>query len=92
MEKEVNGIELLQLIHDNKINKKEKIYSATFDEEFYWSGKNLKNEEYEYLNKYKNANYNTDAIWNDLNNGLLPDANWEYTPEKGFRGINNIHP
>ena len=46
----------------------------------------------EYLNKYKNANYNTDAIWKDLNNGLLPDANWEYTPEKGFRGINNIHP
>ena len=46
----------------------------------------------EYLNKYKNANYNTDAIWKDLNNGLLPDANWEYTPQKGFRGINNIHP
>ena len=46
----------------------------------------------EYLNRYKNAEYNVDAIWKDLNNGLLPEANWEYTPQKGFRGINNIHP
>ena len=46
----------------------------------------------EYLNKYKNAEYNVDAIWKSLNNGILPNANWEYNFEKGFRGINNIHP
>ena len=46
----------------------------------------------EYLNKYKNAEYNVDTIWKSLNNGILPNANWEYNFEKGFRGINNIHP
>ena len=46
----------------------------------------------EYLNRYKNCSYNVDAIWKALNNNLLPQNNWEYTSEKGFRGINNIHP
>lgn len=46
----------------------------------------------EYLNRYKNCAYNVDAIWKSLENKLLPFPNWEYTAEKGFRGINNIHP
>lgn len=46
----------------------------------------------EYLNRYKNCSYNVDTIWESLNNNLLPQNNWEYTSEKGFRGINNIHP
>ena len=46
----------------------------------------------EYLNRYKNCAYNVDAIWKSLDNKLLPFPNWEYTAEKGFRGINNIHP
>lgn len=46
----------------------------------------------EYLNRYKNCAYNVDAIWKSLDNKLLPLPNWEYTAEKGFRGINNIHP
>ena len=62
MKKEVNGIELLQLIHDNRINNKERIYSKTFDDEFYWSGRNLKNEDYEYLNKYNDIDFIEDIF------------------------------
>ena len=46
----------------------------------------------EYMNRYKNCSYNVDAIWKGLNNKLMPEKNWEYTAERGFRGINNIHP
>ncbi len=46
----------------------------------------------EYMNRYKNCTYNVDAIWKALDNKLMPDKNWEYTAEKGFRGVNNIHP
>ena len=46
----------------------------------------------EYMNRYKNCSYNVDAIWKCLNNKLMPEKNWEYTAERGFRGINNIHP
>ena len=46
----------------------------------------------EYMNRYKNCAYNVDAIWKGLNNKLMPEKNWEYTAERGFRGINNIHP
>ena len=40
----------------------------------------------------KNCAYNVDAIWKGLNNKLMPEKNWEYTAERGFRGVNNIHP
>lgn len=46
----------------------------------------------EYLNKYNNCFYKTDLIWKSLENKILPDANWEYSVEKGLKGINNIHP
>ena len=46
----------------------------------------------EYLNRYKSGEYKTDLIWKALENKILPDENWEYSVEKGLKGINNIHP
>lgn len=46
----------------------------------------------EYLNRYKDGEYKTDLIWKALENKILPDENWEYSVEKGLKGINNIHP
>lgn len=46
----------------------------------------------EYLNRYYDGEYKTGLIWKALENKILPDENWEYSAEKGLKGINNIHP
>lgn len=86
MKKEVNGIELLQLIQDKKINKNEKIYSKTFDEKFYWSGYNIKNEDYHYSEKYSDLDFIDDIFI--VNIELSADELFE---EMGFKktGENN---
>lgn len=62
MKKEVNGIELLQLISNNRINKGEKIYSKVLDENFYWSGWNIKTENYCYLKEYSDIDFINDIF------------------------------
>ena len=48
----------------------------------------------DYLNR-KEPMYNLDAIWQGIEKNILPlynKYNWEYTPQRGFRGICGIHP
>ena len=62
MQKEVNGIELLQLIYNNRINKGEKIYSKVLDRDFHWSGSNIKTENYRYLKEYSDIDFINDIF------------------------------
>lgn len=48
----------------------------------------------EYLNKQE-IKYDMDIIRAAINKNILPlyrDYNWEYTPDKGYRGIKGLHP
>ena len=48
----------------------------------------------EYLNRH-GCNYDTHIIWDCINNNILPlykIGNWEYTPQRGLKGIKGIHP
>lgn len=65
MKKEVNGIQLLQLIHDKKINN-EKIYSKLFGENLYWSGSNLRSNNYIYLKEYNDIDFINDTFIVDI--------------------------
>jgi hypothetical protein len=62
MKKEVNGIELLQLIFNNRINKGENIYSKVLDRNFYWSGSSIKTENYCYLKEYNDIDFINDIF------------------------------
>lgn len=62
MKKEVNGIELLQLISNNRINKGEKIHSKVLDRDFHWSGFNIKTENYCYLKEYSDIDFINDIF------------------------------
>lgn len=62
MKKEVNGIELLQLISNNRINKGEKIHSKVLDRDFHWSGFNIKTENYCYLKEYSDLDFINDIF------------------------------
>lgn len=62
MKKEVNGIELLQLIYDKKKNN-EKIYSNKKEQEFHWNGTNLINNNYNcYLTSYNDIDFINDTF------------------------------
>lgn len=48
----------------------------------------------EYLNK-KEMKYDMDIIRESINKNIQPlykDYNWEYTPDRGYRGIMGLHP
>ena len=48
----------------------------------------------EFLSR-NNKNYNIDTIWQCLEKNILPlykKYNWEYTPDKAYRGIHGLHP
>lgn len=48
----------------------------------------------EYLNKH-GAGYDMDIIKDAIEKNIRPlykDYNWEYTPDKGYRGIKGLHP
>ena len=79
MKQEVNGIELLQLIHNKKINTGEKIYSKKLNTELYWSGKNLENDYFVYLKQFNDISFIEDTFV--LNIELSADELFE---ELGF--------
>lgn len=48
----------------------------------------------EYLKK-QGEEYNTDFIWQGIEKYIEPlykEHSWQYTPQKGFKGINSLHP
>ena len=48
----------------------------------------------EYLNR-QGARYEMDYIWEIIEDDIAPlygKFNWEYTPQRGFRGIKGMHP
>lgn len=48
----------------------------------------------EYLKK-QGEEYNTEIIWQGIEEYIEPlykDYSWQYTPQKGFKGINKLHP
>ena len=48
----------------------------------------------EYLNR-KEIKYDMDIIRAAINKNILPlykDYNWEYTPDRGYRGLRGLHP
>ena len=49
----------------------------------------------EYLNRNCNKGYKSNYLWNLIETYISPlydRYNWEYTPQKGLRGIKGIHP
>ncbi len=61
-------------------------------------GRGAGNTKTELLTEYLNRNgysYDTSILWKCIQKNIIKfyDVNnWEYSPEKGYRGINNLHP
>lgn len=57
-------------------------------------GRGAGNTKSELLLEYL-KNYNTEAVWNCIRHDIAPlykDYNWEYTPERAFKGLKGLHP